>query len=71
MPKYEVTLVATASTTVEVEAESEDEAREAVWERDLPYASAFAGYDLGDWNFPSDADPEWNKPEDDIVEVSE
>jgi hypothetical protein len=69
MTRYRVYLVTTASTSVEVEADSGDEAVEIALEGDLPYASAFAGFDLGDWTTPHDMAPAHNKPEDDYEEI--
>ena len=65
MSKYRVYLVSVASTSVEVEAESGDEAVEVALSGavDLPYASAFAGFDLGEWSVNSElfnGDPEWD-----------
>jgi hypothetical protein len=67
--KFRVYLVTTASTVVEVEAEDGEEAIEKAFETPLPYAPAFAGFDLGDWTLPSELMPEFNKPEDDYEEV--
>lgn len=69
MPKFIVYLVTTASTSVAVEAEDGEDAVEKAFETSLPYASAFAGFDLGDWMTPSGLMPEFNKPEDDYEEV--
>lgn len=68
MAKFKVYLVTTASTVVEVEAESGEEAVEKAMEHDLPYAPAFAGFDLGDWVPASELFPEHSKPEDDYYE---
>ncbi len=67
---FRVNLVTVASTTVEVEAEDEQEAAEKAFEQSLPYASAFAGFELGEWELPSEMFPEQNKPEHDVEEVS-
>lgn len=71
MAKYRVYLVTTASTAVEVEAESGEAAVETALERSLPHAGAFCGYDLGDWTTASDMDPRHNKPEDDYDLIEE
>lgn len=62
MPKYNVTLVTSASTTVTVEADSPEQAREAAQEADLPtlchqctggYRSGSPELVLGDdWDVP-------------------
>jgi hypothetical protein len=72
MTKYRVYLVATASTTVEVEAEDGEAAVEQALSGDLPlpFAPAFAGFDLGDWTTESELSPQYNKPEDDYEEVA-
>lgn len=64
MPKYIVNLVAIASTQVEVEAESGDEAVEAAFDGALPYADAFAGFDLGEWTTASEIFPEQDASDD-------
>lgn len=69
MGRFIVYLVTTASASVEVEAEDGEEAVEKAFESSLPYASAFAGFDLGDWTTPSELFPKWSKPEDDYEEV--
>lgn len=69
MPTYDVYLVAVASTVVTVEAEDQDAAYEATFEQSLPYADAFCGFDLGDWELHSNLFPATGKFEDDIVEV--
>jgi hypothetical protein len=69
MPKFIVYLVSTASTSVTVEAEDGEDAVEKAFQTSLPYAGAFAGFDLGDWTTPSDLMPQFNKPEDDYEEV--
>ena len=69
MPKYNVYLLAVASTVVEVEAEDKDAAYEAAYEQGLPYADAFCGFDLGDWELGSTMFPEGSTFEEDIVEV--
>lgn len=71
MPKYRVYLVTTASTTVEVEAEDGDSAVEEALNSHLPYASAFAGFDLGEWGTNSDLFPQFSKPEDDYELIEE
>lgn len=65
MTKYVVYMTATASCSIEVEADNPDEAIDLAYEADKPYAPAFCGFDLGDWELPSDMNPEYNRPEDD------
>jgi len=71
MPKYRVYLVASAETSVEVEAENGESAVEIALGgfMELPYASAFAGYDLGQWNTPSELYPQRSRPEEDYEEI--
>ena len=69
MPKFRVHLTATASTGVVVEAPDEEAAIEAVWDAPLPYADAFCGFEISEWELPSEARPEFNKPEDDCEEI--
>lgn len=71
MPKFDVYLVAVASTVVRVEAEDQDAAYEAAYDRALPHASFDAGYDLGEWELHSNIFPATGRFEDDIVEVEE
>lgn len=71
MPKYNVYLVAVASTVVTVEAEDKDAAHEAAFTQRLPYSGYGSGFDLGDWELPSDLFPNSSMFEDDIVEVDE
>lgn len=71
MSKFLVYLVTTASTVVEVEAEDGEDAVEKAFSTELPYASAFAGYELGDWTTPSELFPKQCPPEDDYEEVNQ
>lgn len=70
MPKYRVYLIAPAEVMVEVEAEDGDTAVDIALNGDLPYASAFAGFDLGQWTTPSEMFPN-QKPENDYEEIAE
>jgi hypothetical protein len=55
MPEFLVTLIATASHTVCVEAEDKDDAAEKVWDiAALPFFSAGMDGDLGDWEVEYD-----------------
>lgn len=67
MIKYNVALVTTASAIIEVEAESPEQAKRLVWEKELPYAGAFDPYEFGDWNFGSDLG--YNEPDADAWEA--
>lgn len=69
MPKYNVYLLTVASTVVEVEAEDKVAAADAVYEQALPYADAFCGFELGEWELGSDLFPGQSTFEEDIVEV--
>jgi hypothetical protein len=71
LAKFNVYLVATASTVVEVEAYDGEEAIEKAFDSRLPYASAFDGFDLGDWTLPSEMFPQWSKPEEDCEQIDE
>ena len=53
MPKFRVYLEAVASTTVEVEADSPEEAAEAAFNEHLPY-SCHQCPEIEDWYFPPD-----------------
>jgi hypothetical protein len=69
--KYRVYMFTTASTTVEVEADTQSEAIDAAFESSLPYAPAFSGFDLGEWSLGSEMYPETYKLEDDAELVDE
>lgn len=73
MTKFIVYIVTTASAMVEVEAEDGEEAVEIALggKVELPYASAFAGFELGEWTTNSELFPQFAKPEDDYEEVPE
>lgn len=71
MKKFNVYLVTTASTVIEVEAENGEEAVAKAFEQDLPYAGAFDPYEFGDWSTPSELFPGHAHPRDDYKEVSE
>ena len=64
MATYRIYLETTASTTVEVEADSEDEALIQVWEGsvELPY-SCHQCPEIGDWGLPSDRHPSRDQSE--------
>lgn len=68
MTKYLVYLTAVASTSVEVEAEDGEEAVEIALAGRLPYAPAFAGFDLGEWTTQSELFPHAN-PDYDYEEI--
>lgn len=68
MPKYRVTFVAVASWPVEIEADDGEAAIEAAFDQ-LP-SQAYNWPDIGEWTLPSDLFPQWNKPEDDVEEIS-
>lgn len=72
MTRFRVYLTSVASTSVEVEADSGDEAvDEALGGKySLPYASAFAGFELTDWSTNSELFPGF-KAEDDYEEIAE
>lgn len=70
MSKFIVYLVTTASTSVTVEAEDGEAAVEEALRGHLPYADAFAGFDLGEWTTQSDLFPKSSSPENDYEEVS-
>lgn len=66
MPRYNVYLVAVASTQVEVEAEDGEQAVELAFQQDLPYAPGFANYDFGEWTtsselFQGDPQDDWEE----------
>jgi len=69
MPKFNVYLVAVASTVVEVEAFDGEEAVEKAFDSKLPYASGYAGFDLGDWTTSSELFPQTHTPGDDYEEI--
>ena len=69
MAKYRVHLVTVASTIVEVEAEDGEQALEAAFDGDLPYAPGFADYEFGEWTTASELFPKGNNPEDDYEEI--
>lgn len=72
MTKYRVHLVTVASTSVEVEAEDGEQAVELAFDRKLPYAPAFADYELGEWNTASNMFPgDINAPENDYEEIAD
>lgn len=73
MSKFIVYLAAVVSTSVEVEADSGEEAIEEAIYQGVP-GLMFLDHtypDVGDWTTPSEMYPEWNKPEDDYMEVPE
>lgn len=65
--KYAVTLMTVASVVIEVEAEDEEAAVEAAFEK-TP-SPAWDWPDMGEWSLPSEIFPDLNKPEDDISVV--
>lgn len=71
MSKYRVYLCTVASTQVEVEADSGDEAVEIalLGDVDLPYAPGLADYEFGEWTTGSELFPQFNKPEGDWEEL--
>lgn len=71
MAKFIVYISAIASATVEVEAEDGEEAVEIAFggKVELPYASAFAGFELSEWTTNSELFPQFAKPEEDYEEV--
>lgn len=69
--RFQVYLVTTASCVIEVEAEDGEAAVELALQEDLPYAPAFAGFDLGDWTTASELWPQHSKPEDDYDEFDD
>lgn len=71
MSKFKIHLVTVASTEVEIEADSAEEALDQVWEMELPYAPGFAKYEFGEWTTPSELFPGVSKPEDDYTEVAD
>jgi len=68
MSIYRVNMVAVASTSIEVEAETEDEAFEMAFDQ-APSANVTMDFDLGDWTTSGELCPEHSKPEDDIEKV--
>ena len=70
MPKYDVYLVAVASTVVEVEAEDKEAAIEAAYQQGLPYAGYGSDFELGEWELASDLFPGVNSSDNDVVEAS-
>lgn len=72
MPKYRVHLEAAASASVEVEAASEEEALDAVWNEEqveLPWACHQCP-EISEWVFPPDEDQS-RKREDYITLIEE
>lgn len=68
MAKYRVYLEATSSTTVEVEADSKEEAVELAFQGDLPYACHQCP-ELSEWEFPPDVYGSHYKTEDYVEEL--
>lgn len=67
MTKYRVNLVALATTSVDVEADSREEAiDEALEQAPTP---AWNWPEMDQWGLPSESFPEFNKPEDDVEEI--
>ena len=65
MPKYRVYIQTVASAYLDIEADDGDAAVEKAFEEgSFPYAPGFADYEFGEWNTPSELDPQ-RKPEDD------
>ena len=64
MATYRIYLETTASSTVEVEADSEEEALNQLWEGyvELPY-SCHQCPEIGDWELPSDIHPNLKQSE--------
>ena len=56
MTRYRLNLVNVGSISIEVEAESEDEAIDLAYER-VPQENIHTGFDLGEWVFASDLWP--------------
>ena len=68
MPKYRINLTSYVGHTVEVEAETEDEALEAAWDEDLP-TSCHQCPQIEDWEFLPDVDS--RKKREDFITVLE
>lgn len=64
MAQYAVTLVTVASVVIEVEAEDEEAAIEAAF--DQAPSAAWDWPDMGDWQLPSEMDPDRNNANDDV-----
>ena len=69
MAKYRVYLVTEASASVEVEADSEEEAIEKAFEN-APY-SCHQCPEIGDWALPSEMYPNKFKGEEDVEKIED
>lgn len=68
MSTYRVNLVVVGNFSVEVEANSREEAIDAAYEQ-APTENIYTGFEIGDWLLGSELFPESYKSEDDVEEI--
>ena len=68
MSTYRVNLVVVGNFSVEVEADSREEAIDAAYGQ-APTENIYTGFEIGDWLLGSELFPESSNPEDDVEEI--
>lgn len=67
MANYRVNLVNVGSISIEVEADSKDEAIELAYNK-APGENIHTGFDMGEWVFASDLWPDTKQPDVEVID---